>query len=139
MILKETVSTAPSPTTSTARPTNSTNTPPTPAAWRSGTYSLRAWRRPTSRACGWPGTKLGLETKIFTRTVANPESRTVDYHCAWDQGLHLWMIHLMRVVDAQVVPNKPIGCAVDELPPPALTTTNAYPETAPPERARVGR
>ncbi len=32
---------------------------------------------------------------------------TVDYHCAWDQGKHLWMIYLMRFVDAETVLDKP--------------------------------
>ena len=46
---------------------------------------------------------------------------TVDYHCAWDQGKQLWMIYLMRVVDAQLVLDKPgFGRAVDQLPPPVL-------------------
>ncbi len=48
-----------------------------------------------------------LDTEIYTRTVANAQARTVDYHCAWDQGRHLWMIYLMRVLDAQVKFNKP--------------------------------
>jgi hypothetical protein len=40
-------------------------------------------------------------TRIHLRTVANPEVMTVDYHCAWDQAEHLWMIYLLRVVDAR--------------------------------------
>jgi hypothetical protein len=31
----------------------------------------------------------------------------VDYHCAWDQGKHLWMVYLMRVIGAQTVLDKP--------------------------------
>ena len=44
---------------------------------------------------------LAADTKIFCRVEANAQARTVDYHCAWDQGKELWMIYLMRVVDAQ--------------------------------------
>ena len=53
--------------------------------------------------------------------MANPEAATVDYHCAWDQGDHLWMIYLMRVVDAQAGARQAgVGDAVDQLPPPVL-------------------
>jgi len=51
--------------------------------------------------------KIGGTTKCFTRVAANESAMTVDYHCAWDQGDNLWMIYLMRVVDAQVVLNRP--------------------------------
>jgi hypothetical protein len=70
-------------------------------------------------------------SKCYCRTVATPDAMTVDYHCAWDQGEDLWMIYLMRVIDAQVVLNKPgsvvtwINCRhpfYDE---------NPYPHTAP--------
>ena len=71
------------------------------------TYSLRGFT-PTEEPGLWLAyDRLGLGTEIYTRTVANAEARTVDYHCAWDQGKHLWMIYLMRVVDAQVVLDKP--------------------------------
>ena len=71
----------------------------------------RSARTPTSTPSSRSATRkfaaLTLASRtispIFTRTVANREARTVDYHCAWDQGKHLWMIYLMRVVDAQVV------------------------------------
>ena len=91
------------------------------------TYSLRGFA-PTEEPGLWIAyDRLGARNEkqtgspIFTRTVAHREARTVDYHCAWDQGKHLWMIYLMRVVDAQVVFDKPgLGGAVDELPPPVL-------------------
>src|ERR1700732_3078670 len=77
------------------------------------TYSLRDFV-PTEEPGLWMAhDKLGAGNEkqtgspIFTRTVANREARTVDYHCAWDQGTHLWMIYLMRVVDAKVVFDKP--------------------------------
>ncbi len=74
------------------------------------TYSLRGFT-PTDEPGLWLAyDRLGGptgSTEIYTRTVANREALTVDYHCAWDQGKHLWMIYLMRIVDAQVVFDKP--------------------------------
>jgi len=56
------------------------------------TYSLRGFT-PTEEPGLWQAyDRLGSETKIYTRTVANRAAMTVDYHCAWDQGKHLWMI-----------------------------------------------
>ncbi|MGH3541474.1 MAG: SRPBCC family protein, partial [Mycobacterium sp.] len=69
------------------------------------TYTLRGFT-PTDEPGLWLAyDRLLPETEIYTRTVANAEARTVDYHCAWDQGKHLWMIYLMRVLDAQVLFN----------------------------------
>ena len=78
--------------------------------------------------------RIGGETTIYTRTIANHEAMTVDYHCAWDQSEKLWMIYLMRVVPAELTLNKP-GCVV-------LWTNcrhpfydeNPYPEKAPTSR-----
>ncbi|MGI8310832.1 SRPBCC family protein [Saccharopolyspora hattusasensis] len=57
----------------------------------------------------WAGEEMLCDdsSKIYVRTLANPEAMTVDYHCAWDQGEHLWMIYLLRVVDAELVLNRP--------------------------------
>ena len=79
------------------------------------------------------------KTEIYTRTVANREARTVDYHCAWDQGKHLWMIYLMRVVDAQVVFDKPGSVVLWTNCHHPFYDHNPYPETAPPRAAGVGR
>ena len=78
--------------------------------------------------------RIGGETTIYTRTIANREAMTVDYHCAWDQSEKLWMIYLMREVPAELTLNKP-GCVV-------LWTNcrhpfydeNPYPEKAPTSR-----
>ena len=104
------------------------------------TYSLRGFT-PTEEPGLWLAyDRLGSETKIYTRTVANPEARTVDYHCAWDQGKHLWMIYLMRVVDAQVVLDKPGSVVLWTNCHHPFYDHNPYPETAPPERpVWVGR
>lgn len=55
--------------------------------------------------------RIGGETVIYTKTIANRDALTVDFHCAWDQGDKLWMIYLMRVIPAQLVLNKP-GCVI---------------------------
>ena len=108
------------------------------------TYSLRGFT-PTEEPGLWIAyDKLGAATKstgspIFTRTVANREATTVDYHCAWDQGKHLWMIYLMRVVDAQVVFDKPGSVVLWTNCHHPFYDKNPYPETAPPEAAGVGR
>src|SRR6201990_3067018 len=50
------------------------------------TYSLRGFTPADEPGRGQAYDRLGSETEIYTRTVANVEARTVDYHCAWDQG-----------------------------------------------------
>jgi hypothetical protein len=104
------------------------------------TYSLRDFK-PTSEPGLWIAyDKLGAPDEkhtgspIFTRTVANREARTVDYHCAWDQGAHLWMIYLMRVVDAKVVFDKPGSVVLWTNCHHPFYDKNPYPETAPPKR-----
>ncbi|MGW5074438.1 SRPBCC family protein [Rhodococcus sp. NPDC004095] len=71
------------------------------------TFSLRGFARIGGDGL-WRGKDLlgSGDTDIYTRTHVCPEAMTVDYHCAWDQGEHLWMIYLMRVVDAQLVLDK---------------------------------
>ncbi|MUM32926.1 SRPBCC family protein, partial [Mycobacterium sp. CBMA361] len=78
--------------------------------------------------------RLGSETEIYTRTVANRDAMTVDYHCAWDQGHHLWMIYLMRVVDAQTVLNKPGSVVLWTNCHHPFYDQNPYPEAAPEKR-----
>ncbi len=77
---------------------------------------------------------MGSETKIYTRTVASEQGRTVDYHCAWDQGKHLWMIYLMRVVDAQTVLDKPGSVVLWTNCHHPFYDRNPYPDASPPER-----
>ncbi|MFI9405384.1 SRPBCC family protein [Nocardia sp. NPDC052316] len=98
------------------------------------TYSLRGFV-PTGEPGLWLAyDRLGDETEIFTRTVAHPEAMTVDYHCAWDQSQHLWMIYLLRVVDAQAVFNKPGSVVLWVNCKHPFYDENPYPETAPPKR-----
>ncbi|MFD0449462.1 SRPBCC family protein [Rhodococcus aetherivorans] len=98
------------------------------------TYSLRGFA-PTDQPGLWSAhDRLGSDTTIYTRTVAHPEARTVDYHCAWDQGEHLWMIYLMRVVDAQTVLDKPGTVVLWTNCHHPFYDRNPYPHTAPPDR-----
>ena len=53
----------------------------------------------------------GEETKMFFKTITHKDAMTVDFHCAWDQGDHLWMIYLMRIIPAELVLGKP-GCVI---------------------------
>ncbi|STZ57156.1 Uncharacterised protein [Mycolicibacterium tokaiense] len=95
------------------------------------TYSLRGFTPVDSSGLWLAYDRLGEETAIYTRTVANADARTVDYHCAWDQGEHLWMIYLMRVVDAQTVLNKPGSVVLWTNCRHPFYNHNPYPETAP--------
>ncbi len=109
--------------------------------WLSDTRSLEEWTYSTRGFTGpddegvWTGhDALNAATPIFVRTHANPEAMTVDYHCAWDQGRHLWMIYLMRVVDAQVVLGKPGSVVLWTNCRHPNYDENPYPDTAPPDR-----
>ena len=98
------------------------------------TYSLRGFVKTDEPGLWESFDRVGGQTKCYARTVANPEAMTVDYHCAWDQGFHLWMIYLMRVVDAQVVLNKPGSVVTWVNCKHPFYDENPYPETAPPKR-----
>ncbi|MCV7260572.1 hypothetical protein [Mycobacterium shimoidei] len=70
------------------------------------TYTLRGFT-PTDEPGLWLAyDRLLPQTQIFTRAVANARARTVHHHCAWE-SIHLWMMYLMRVIDAQAVVDKP--------------------------------
>lgn len=95
------------------------------------TYTLRNFT-PTEEPGLWLAyDRLLPDTKIYTRTEANAGARTVDYHCAWDQSRHLWMIYLMRVLDAQVMLNKPGSVVLWTNCRHPFYDHNPYPETAP--------
>jgi hypothetical protein len=98
------------------------------------TYSTRDFM-PTSDEGVFVGTdRIAGATNIYVKVVANRQAMTVDFHCAWDQAAHLWMIYLMRVVPATLVLDRP-GCVI-------LWTncrhpyydSNPFPEKAPPDR-----
>ncbi len=95
------------------------------------TYTLRDFT-PTDEPGLWLAyDRLLPDTTIYTRTFANSQARTVDYHCAWDQGKHLWMIYVMRVLDAQVVLGKPGSVVLWTNCRHPFYDSNPYPETAP--------
>lgn len=71
------------------------------------TYSLRHFRPSHLDGVYVGRDTLGTNTDIYCKVVANREALTVDYHCAWDQGEHLWMVYLNRIVPAQMVLNRP--------------------------------
>ncbi len=95
------------------------------------TYSLRGFTETDGPGLWLAQDRLGDHTDIYTRTIVNPDAMTVDYHCAWDQGKHLWMIYLMRVVDAQVVLNKPGSVVLWNNCHHPFYDENPFPETAP--------
>ncbi len=102
------------------------------------TFSVRDFKKTNTEGLYVGKDKIGDRTKIYCKTIANPEAMTVDYHCAWDQGQKLWMIYLMRIIPAEPVLNRP-GCVVlwtnchhpfyDKNPEPGL---------APPGRPWIG-
>lgn len=99
------------------------------------TYSLRDFTE-TDEPGLWRGhDRLGentdTRTEIYVRTVAHPQAMTVDYHCAWDQGEHLWMVYLMRVVDARVVLNRHGSVVLWNNCHHPFYDENPYQETAP--------
>ncbi|MET9487641.1 SRPBCC family protein [Nocardia sp. NPDC006630] len=98
------------------------------------TYSMRGFERTEQPDLWVSDDRIGSNTRIYTRTESSRETRTVDYHCAWDQGEHLWMIYLMRVVDAQKLFNKPGSVVLWTNCHHPFYDENAYPETAPADR-----
>jgi hypothetical protein len=98
------------------------------------TYSMRDFAPTEDPEVLVSWDKIGEKTQIFTKTLSNADAMTVDFHCAWDQAKHLWMIYLMRVVPAQLVLNKP-GCVIlwSNCHHP-FYDTNPFPETAPADR-----
>jgi hypothetical protein len=78
--------------------------------------------------------RIGGETKIYTKTIVNREAMTVDYHCAWDQPDHLWMIYLMRVVPAPVVLDRPGSVVLWTNCKHPFYDKNPFPSAGPPSR-----
>jgi hypothetical protein len=100
------------------------------------TYSVRELR-PTER----PGLLVGvdaLKSPIYVRTESNAQARTVDYHCAWDQGDELWMVYLNRLVPADVVLGVPGTVVIWTNCHHRHYDTNPFPGLAPGRREWVG-
>lgn len=99
------------------------------------TYSLRDFTRTDDPDLWRSHDRLGGEdTDIYTRVTANADAMTVDYHCAWDQGEHLWMIYLMRVIPAPLVFDKPGSVLLWTNCKHPFYEKNPFPELAPPGR-----
>ncbi|MDL9937985.1 SRPBCC family protein [Gordonia sp. ABSL1-1] len=98
------------------------------------TYGLRDFTTTDEPGLWHAYDRLGEDTEIYVRTECDPHVMTVDYHCAWDQGQHLWMIYLMRVVDAQIVLNKPGSVVLWNNCRHPFYDENPFPELAPPAR-----
>ncbi|MBT6178254.1 MAG: SRPBCC family protein [Deltaproteobacteria bacterium] len=98
------------------------------------TYSMRNFGEMDETGLVMSLDRIGGETEIYTRTTVNAEAMTVDYHCAWDQGDKLWMIYLMRVIDAQVVFNKPGSVILWTNCRHPYYDANPFPEAAPADR-----
>lgn len=103
------------------------------------TYSVRDFE-PTDTPGLWRGLdSLDEGTRIFCKVVANAEARTVDYHCAWDQGHDLWMIYLYRIVPAELVLKRPGSVVYWSNCRHPYYDKNPYPELASrPDRPWVG-
>jgi hypothetical protein len=100
------------------------------------TYSVRELR-PTKE----PGLFVGVDasrTPFYCRTIADDGARTVDYHCAWDQGRELWMVYLNRVVSAETVLNRPGAVVIWTNCRHPYYDKNPFPELARPRREWVG-
>ncbi len=98
------------------------------------TYSMRNFGEMDDTGMVMSLDRIGGETKIYTRTKVNEAAMTVDYHCAWDQGDKLWMIYLMRVIDAQVVLNKPGSVVLWTNCRHPFYNENPFPSAAPEDR-----
>jgi hypothetical protein len=102
------------------------------------TYSVRDFK-PTEKAGLYEGIdSLDANTKIFCEVFANPQARTVDYHCAWDQGHDLWMIYLNRIVPAELVLGKRGSVVFWSNCHHPYYDKNPYPELSKPDRTWVG-
>jgi hypothetical protein len=55
--------------------------------------------------------RLARNTPLYMQVKCFPDSRCVDYLCAWDQGRELWMRYHFRLLDASQVFAKP-GCVL---------------------------
>jgi hypothetical protein len=102
------------------------------------TYSMRGFEKVNDQGLFVGRDQIGDTTEIYFKVVANKESMVVDYHCAWDQGEHLWMIYLNRIVPAELVLNKPGSVVFWQNCHHPFYDNNPFPEKAPPKRPWVG-
>lgn len=102
------------------------------------TYSLRDFEKLNDEGLYVGKDKIGNNTKIYFKVVANKEALVVDYHCAWDQGEDLWMIYLNRIVPAELVLNKPGSVVFWQNCKHPYYDNNPYKDRAPEGRPWVG-
>lgn len=102
------------------------------------TYSLRNFSTANETDQFVGDDRIGDQTKIYLKVVKNEQALTVDYHCAWDQGEHLWMIYLNRIVPAAPVLDKPGSVLFWQNCHHPNYDDNPYPDTAPAGRRWVG-
>lgn len=106
-------------------------------------YSLLEWTYSVRelRPAGPAGLLVGVDsgrTPIYCRTVACAEARTVDYHCAWDQGRELWMVYLNRIVPAATVLGRSGSVVIWTNCRHPYYEKNPFPELAPGRSEWVG-
>jgi uncharacterized protein YndB with AHSA1/START domain len=102
------------------------------------TYSIRDFRPSGIDGVYVGRDKVGNNTDIYCKVVANRDALTVDYHCAWDQGEHLWMIYLNRIVPAELVLDRPGSVVFWQNCRHPFYDDNPYKEKAPEGRPWVG-
>lgn len=103
------------------------------------TYSMRKTEKVNNEGLYIADEMLQDNTKIYFKVEANEAARVVDYHCAWDQGEELWMIYLNRIVDAQLVFNRPGTVIFWQNCHHPYYDENPFPDTVPnKDRAWVG-
>ena len=107
-------------------------------------YSLLEWTYSVRRLrpSGRPGLLVGVdaaETPLYCHTESCAAARTVDYHCAWDQGDDLWMIYFNRILPAELALKRPGSILVWTNCRHPYYDRNPYPSLArDPKRAWVG-
>lgn len=103
------------------------------------TYSMRKFEKLTEDGLYVGKDRIGDNTDIYFKVVANKEALTVDYHCAWDQGEDLWMIYLNRIIPAELVLKKPGSVVFWQNCRHQYYSNNPYPEVAPKGRPWIGQ
>lgn len=113
-------------------------------AYMANPYSLLEWTYSVRELhpTGEPDLLVGVDahrTPIYCRTISHEGARTVDYHCAWDQGDELWMVYLNRIVPAQTVLKQPGSVVIWTNCHHPYYDANPFPALSPdPEREWVG-
>ncbi|BDD05205.1 SRPBCC family protein [Aureibacter tunicatorum] len=102
------------------------------------TYSMRELKPVDDNGLYVGREMLEEGTDIYFKVISNKEAGIVDYHCAWDQGEELWMVYLNRIVDAQLVFNKPGSVLFWQNCRHPYYDKNPHKDLAPKDRAWVG-